>query len=100
VCTVLDADLEGDTPYIAMRFVEGETLASALARTRDAEIVEGVHGETPTSDASTSASRLLAPRRALELAETLSFFERAARALHAAHEAGVIHRDVKPATSW
>jgi WD40 repeat protein/serine/threonine protein kinase len=93
ICTILDADLEGDTPYIAMRFVEGETLAVALARSREAE-----EGSTPTSDGMTpsSASRLLAPRRALDLAQTLSFFERAARTLHAAHEAGVVHRDVKP----
>ncbi len=96
VCTVLDADLEGDSPYIAMRFVDGETLASALGRARDAEVDEALEPITPGTDASTSASRLLAPRRALELAETLAFFERCARALHAAHEAGVVHRDVKP----
>jgi len=93
ICTILDADLEGDTPYIAMRFVEGETLAVALARAREIE-----EGSTSTSDGMTpsSASRLLAPRRAVDLAQTLSFFERAARTLHAAHEAGVVHRDVKP----
>ncbi len=93
ICTILDADLEGDTPYIAMRFVEGETLAVALTRARD-----GQDGSTPSTDMATpsSASRLLAPRRAVDLAQTLSFFERAARTLHAAHEAGVVHRDVKP----
>jgi len=94
ICTVLDADLDGESPYIAMRFIEGETLAAALIRVREADERE----ITPSSpgDSDTSASRLLAPRRALELAETLSFFERVARALHAAHEAGVVHRDVKP----
>ncbi len=94
ICTVLDADLDGDSPYIAMRFIEGETLAAALIRVRE----ENERKITPSSrsDSGTSASRLLAPQRALELAETLSFFERVARALHAAHEAGVVHRDVKP----
>jgi WD40 repeat protein len=38
----------------------------------------------------------LPPQNALELSRVLAFFERAARALHAAHEAGVVHRDVKP----
>jgi len=94
ICTVLDADLDADTPYIAMRFIEGETLAAALIRVKE----ERERQVTPSSrgDSATSASRLLAPRRGLELAETLSFFERCARALHAAHEAGVVHRDVKP----
>src|ERR1044071_1401474 len=31
ICTILAADLDTDAPYIAMRFVEGETLATALA---------------------------------------------------------------------
>ncbi len=94
ICTVLDADLDAESPYIAMRFVEGETLAAALIRVRE----ERERRITPSSggDSATSASRILAPQRALELAETLSFFERVARALHAAHEAGVVHRDVKP----
>ena len=93
ICTILDADLEGDTPYIAMRYVEGETLAAALSRAKEERDDSSSHstGATPTS-----ASRLLAPARALELAEALVFFEKAARALHAAHEAGVVHRDVKP----
>ena len=92
LCTVLDADLEGETPYIAMRYVEGETLAVALARAR----VAPADAASASSGPSTAASRLLAPRDALSLAASLAFFERAARALHAAHEAGVVHRDVKP----
>ncbi len=86
ICTVLDADLDCETPYIAMRFVEGETLAALVARAVSGEV------GAPASD----VARLIAPHGALELALTLSFFERVARALHAAHETGVIHRDVKP----
>jgi formylglycine-generating enzyme required for sulfatase activity/predicted Ser/Thr protein kinase len=69
LCAVYDAGTEGDLLWIAMRHVEGRTLA---ARLRD-------------------------PAAAREpLATSLELIERAARALHVAHEAGVVHRDVKP----
>jgi hypothetical protein len=51
-----------------MRYVEGETLAQRLAR------------ESP-----------------LACDFCLTFFEKVARVLHRAHEAGLVHRDVKPA---
>ena len=75
ICTILEAQIEGDTPWLAMRFVEGRTLAAVLTEARGG------------ADA---------PRKPAAIREQLSYFERAARALHAAHEAGVVHRDVKP----
>ncbi|MCC7012314.1 MAG: protein kinase [Planctomycetes bacterium] len=83
ICPVYEAQIDHDPPYIAMRWVEGETLASAIARARV--------GQRASSDVLP-----LPPRNALELRRVLQFFERAARALHAAHEAGVVHRDFKP----
>jgi serine/threonine protein kinase len=55
------------TPYLALEYVAGGTLAGRLA------------------------GRSLPVREAVALVETL------ARAMHYAHEAGVIHRDLKPA---
>ncbi len=79
LAVVFEADVESAQPYIAMRFVEGEDLASCLAKKNSPD--------KPT---------FCEPQSALGMRATLHFFERAARALHAAHEAGVVHRDIKP----
>ncbi len=76
ICALLEADLDRGVPYIAMRYVPGETLAKRLSNARAA-------GDPP-------------PDRAA-LRELALIFEKCARALHVAHESGIIHRDVKPA---
>ncbi len=81
LCTVYEADLDGARPYLAMRFIDGRDLARRLREARK----------------ELDPHTFLHPRKAPALAQLLHVFERAARALHAAHEAGVIHRDIKPA---
>ncbi len=78
ICPVLDAEIDGDPPYLAMPLLPGCDLASHLAGGRREPL--------PAP-----------PRDRTELARVLHYFERAARALHAAHEAGLVHRDIKPA---
>jgi eukaryotic-like serine/threonine-protein kinase len=68
IVSVFDAGLADGTPYLVMEYVEGRTLAEELAD----------HGR-------------LAPEQAASIAAGI------AEALTAAHAAGVIHRDVKPA---
>src|SRR5262245_34777099 len=67
VVQVLDFGIEADTPYIVMEILEGESLAT----------------------------RLKAVGR-LSFEETTTIVAQVARALHKAHEAGVVHRDLKP----
>ncbi|HUG37619.1 MAG TPA: serine/threonine-protein kinase, partial [Candidatus Limnocylindrales bacterium] len=66
IAPVYEVGAAGDQPYFTMRFVEGTTLARRLAE-----------GPLPCRD----AARLLAV---------------IARAVHYAHERGVLHRDLKP----
>jgi serine/threonine-protein kinase len=58
---------EDGTPYIAMEYLEGETLRHALAT-----------------------------RGALPVAECAEILQQVARGLNAAHKLGIIHRDLKP----
>ena len=78
LCTVYEAGVEDDVPYISMRYVEGETLADRIEQTRS----------------QSSSSGLGTSREFLN--DTLLMAEQIARALHAAHEAHLIHRDIKP----
>lgn len=82
IATIYGAGVEDDRPWIAMRYVEGETLASSIAAARG----DG------------SSSLRLAPRAAEPAALTAiaACLAKVARALHSAHELGVVHRDVKP----
>jgi eukaryotic-like serine/threonine-protein kinase len=67
VAGVFDYGEDGDIPFIVMELIEGENLAERMAR-----------------------SRRLSPSEAARIAVEV------AEALHTAHTAGVVHRDVKP----
>ncbi|MBL8901472.1 MAG: protein kinase [Planctomycetes bacterium] len=69
ICSLYEAGTLEGIPFIAVRYVEGRTLASAL-----------VGGPGDRDWQRSWAARIA----------------QMARALHAAHEVGVVHRDVKP----
>ena len=66
ICTLFDVGREGDTDYLVMELIEGETLAQRLLK-----------GALPTAD-------------------VLRIGGQIADALDRAHRAGVVHRDLKP----
>lgn len=80
ICPVFDVGAVEGVPYLAMRFIEGETLARWIAEARRST---GLPAGGPRSRPAV-----------LQLA---ALAEKVARALHAAHQAGLIHRDIKPA---
>ena len=65
ICTVYEVDDSGDLPFIAMEYVEGETLREKIRR-----------GQLP-------------------LEEALTLVSQVAQGLEAAHLKGIIHRDIK-----
>ena len=101
ICTVYEVGEESGIPYIVMQYVRGETLQQRITDCReradgdsrtpcvDLESGSDSDQETPSSRIASTGSR--------RVAELVRFGEEAALALHEAHEAGLVHRDVKPA---
>ena len=73
LCVLYEAGVDDACAWIAMQYVEGETLGDWLER------------------------RESTPPTAEDVKVALGWLEKVARALHAAHAAGVVHRDIKPA---
>jgi len=67
ICTLYDVGQQDGADYLVMEYLEGETLASRLAKTR------------------------------LTLEQILTYGIDVANALDAAHNRGIVHRDLKPA---
>ena len=75
ICPVYEWGLDDGVPFLAMALIEGRSFAQVIA--------ERAAQREPLTRADIDA--------------TLTLFEQIARALHAAHELGIVHRDVKPA---
>lgn len=67
VVQILDYGVDGDTPFMVMELLDGESLADRLAR-----------------------------RGSLDLHETSKILSQVARAVAKAHSFGIVHRDLKP----
>ena len=113
ICSVIATGIDDGVPYIAMQLVAGKPLSLWMRERRGTTAVDDHSGHSfqmdfeeslpdpireadldtqpavPTETGTTSTTRA-------ELLQGVALIAEAARALHAAHQARVIHRDIKP----
>jgi serine/threonine protein kinase/formylglycine-generating enzyme required for sulfatase activity len=108
ICPIYDIGDYGGDPYVVMRYVKGTSLSQRIAQDKGTTSATTLFVDVSEADASSGSSapapgeqpnsRTSGPATpsGKDLHSVLRLIEQVARALHEAHEAQIVHRDVKP----
>ena len=104
ICTVYETGTAHSAPYMVMRHVEGMSFSDRIATESSENTAESTlaldlekrSADHPEEKAAGNASSIATHVTFDAIKSVIDIVEKVARALHAAHEVGVIHRDIKP----
>lgn len=88
ICALYEVGEVENIPFLAMQYVKGRTLAELLTEARAAQQL--------SAESAVQTISVMGRSSKGEMEDVLRLMEKVARALHVAHEAGLVHRDVKP----
>tara|TARA_R110002072_G_scaffold107517_2_gene233871 strand:+ start:11444 stop:14875 length:3432 start_codon:yes stop_codon:yes gene_type:complete len=91
ICSVYESGRSDGLTWIAMQHVVGDTLARCLSRRAESGGASSALPATSEVDSDVTSNTTRG-----ELMRVVAFVEQAARAVHVAHERGLVHRDLKP----
>jgi eukaryotic-like serine/threonine-protein kinase len=93
ICTIYEVGEHEGQPFIAMQFLEGQTLKERIAK----PLTPSPSPQGPQGRGWPAGSGERVPRAPLSIDTLLDLAIQIADGLDAAHSKGVVHRDIKPA---
>ncbi len=96
IVPIYEVGEDKDRHYFSMKLVEGGSLAERMTKSEIRNPNETRSSKPETGSLARKAASSLVPRHSLDLRHSACVISKVARAVHYAHQRGLLHRDLKP----